>query len=104
MSLLSDFWSWIIESQNGSSFLSQLLAAFSNSVFFSAAIQQPPLLTPKTLFWNTRPTLPKLYNKENRVNEKMAAAPAAAADASADMPTFKLVLVGDGGTGELNHI
>ena len=30
------------------------------------------------------------------------AAPAApaAADASADMPTFKLVLVGDGGTGE----
>ena len=29
----------------------------------------------------------------------MAAAPAAA-DPSADMPTFKLVLVGDGGTGE----
>ena len=28
------------------------------------------------------------------------AAPAPAADASADMPTFKLVLVGDGGTGE----
>ena len=44
--------------------------------------------------------MPKLYNKENRVNEKMAAAPATAADASADMPTFKLVLVGDGGTGE----
>jgi len=33
----------------------------------------------------------------------MAAAPAAA-DASADMPTFKLVLVGDGGTGKTTFV
>ena len=39
--------------------------------------------------------------KESNTESTMAAPAApAAADASADMPTFKLVLVGDGGTGE----